>query len=115
MDEGVEVTYVDAKETQEDYYTTLRRGDSGEDVSILQQKLKSQGADISVDGKFGSATEQAVKDFQKTYGLTVDGVVGPKTWAALNSNETQVDWVKMSRSDFNTLCSIIQKYEKTVG
>lgn len=57
---------------------TLRRGNSGEYVKLLQQALG-----IDVDGKFGSATEAAVKDFQKANGLTADGICGPKTWAKL--------------------------------
>lgn len=39
--------------------------------------------DIVVDGAFGPKTEAAVKDFQQGAGLTVDGVVGSQTWAAL--------------------------------
>lgn len=79
MDEGVEVEYVDVTNVN----PTLRRGDAGDDVKRLQQELCDLGYGISVDGKFGSATEQAVKKFQKEHGLTVDGVVGAKTWAAL--------------------------------
>ncbi|MGD1698464.1 peptidoglycan-binding domain-containing protein [Dapis sp. BLCC M229] len=36
-----------------------------------------------VDGIFGVATEEAVKNFQKSSGLTVDGIVGPQTWERL--------------------------------
>ncbi|MGD1805243.1 peptidoglycan-binding domain-containing protein [Dapis sp. BLCC M126] len=36
-----------------------------------------------VDGIFGVATEEAVKKFQKFNDLTVDGIVGPQTWATL--------------------------------
>jgi peptidoglycan hydrolase-like protein with peptidoglycan-binding domain len=36
-----------------------------------------------VDGAFGPLTEAAVKEFQQGAGLTVDGIVGPLTWAAL--------------------------------
>lgn len=64
-------------------HPTLRKGDSGPDVVYLQTLLCSVGDPITVDGKFGSGTEKAVKDFQKQYGLTDDGVVGQKTWAEL--------------------------------
>ena len=56
----------------------LRIGSSGEPVRWLQQRLT-----IAVDGDFGSQTDGAVKSFQRAGGLTDDGVVGPKTWAAL--------------------------------
>ena len=48
--------------------------------------LEKLGYDLGicgVDGDFGQATEKAVKQFQKDHGLTADGVVGEKTWAAL--------------------------------
>ncbi|MHA6511733.1 peptidoglycan-binding protein [Tessaracoccus sp. Z1128] len=62
---------------------TLRQGDSGEDVRYLQQKLVDGGAWLSIDGRFGPATANAVRAFQSRNGLTADGVVGPQTWAAL--------------------------------
>jgi peptidoglycan hydrolase-like protein with peptidoglycan-binding domain len=58
---------------------TLRRGSKGAEVKIVQQKLGL----LPVDGSFGPATEAGVKNFQARNGLTPDGVVGPKTWAAL--------------------------------
>lgn len=48
------------------------------DVRVLQQKLR-----ISDDGEFGGDTQKAVMAFQAAHGLAADGVVGPKTWAAL--------------------------------
>ena len=63
---------------------TLRRGSKGELVKSVQEYLKDEsGADLKIDGIFGSETEKAVKDFQKSHGLTADGVVGPKTLAEL--------------------------------
>lgn len=63
---------------------TLRRGSQGDEVADLQTILNARyGADLEVDGNFGKATEAAVKAFQKSHGLTADGVVGPKTWKAL--------------------------------
>lgn len=58
----------------------LKKGDKGEDVKELQKWLNSYGFDCgSADGIFGHNTENAVKTFQKTAGIPVDGVVGPQT------------------------------------
>jgi peptidoglycan L-alanyl-D-glutamate endopeptidase CwlK len=58
--------------------TTLKLGSKGESVKTLQSFLK-----ITADGIFGPATEKSVKDWQKAYGLTPDGIVGKNTWAAM--------------------------------
>lgn len=122
-------------------HPTLRKGDSGPDVIYLQTLLCDVGENLTADGKFGSKTEQAVKDFQRLYRLTVDGVVGPKTWATLETatghdeappaedgppeNDAPIipapdpgGTVPMSLSDFNALKAadavirqIIKKYE----
>lgn len=57
---------------------TLRVGSRGRDVRVVQEVLN-----VAVDGIFGRQTEDAVKTFQSGQGLTADGVVGPRTWAAL--------------------------------
>ncbi len=54
----------------------VRKGDCGGIVRELQN--------IAADGRFGPATDAAVRDFQRTHGLTVDGQVGPNTWAAMS-------------------------------
>ena len=65
----------------------LRYGSRGDKVKELQQKLKRWGYYTgSIDGIFGSGTQAAVKNFQKKNGLTADGIVGPKTAAALGMN-----------------------------
>ena len=58
--------------------TTIKKGSRGDDVATLQRKLN-----LIADGIFGAITDEAVRDFQKSHGLAVDGIVGPKTWAAL--------------------------------
>lgn len=55
---------------------TLQKGDTGQQVRALQKLL----AGPAVDGVFGSETEAAVKAEQARLGVTVDGIVGPKTW-----------------------------------
>lgn len=72
---------------------TLRRGNTGEYVTLLQTKLLQKGYDLGkygIDGDFGSATLTAVKQFQRDHGLTVDGVVGKATWTALNEQSTNL-------------------------
>jgi peptidoglycan hydrolase-like protein with peptidoglycan-binding domain len=68
-------------------FVTVKQGDSEkyEAVSAAQSLLAASGIDVAVDGDFGPLTDMAVRDFQKQKGLTVDGVVGPQTWAALVS------------------------------
>ena len=61
----------------------LKKGSKGEDVKTLQRALKI----TPVDGDFGAKTEAAVKAFQKSKGLTADGVVGNKTWQALGISD----------------------------
>ncbi len=66
---------------------TLRNGDSGEDVKLLQQRLIDLGyLTAKADGKFGSGTQSAVKAFQKANGLTADGVAGSATYKKLFSD-----------------------------
>lgn len=61
-----------------------KRGSSGETVTQIQTRLKSWGYySGSIDGVYGSATEKAVKYFQKSNGLTADGQAGDETLAAL--------------------------------
>ena len=63
---------------------TLRRGSKGAIVEQLQRTLNYLlDEHLTVDGVFGAKTEAAVKALQTKLGLTADGVVGPKTWAEL--------------------------------
>lgn len=61
----------------------LRKGDKGDDVKLLQHRLNILGSQLTEDGIWGVQTDSAVRGYQYKAGLTVDGVVGPKTQAAL--------------------------------
>lgn len=63
---------------------TLRKGARGNITKLLQEKLNAFGYNCGkVDGIFGIATENAIKAFQKAYGLIADGIVGKNTWRKL--------------------------------
>ena len=75
-------------------HSTLRKGDGFgngatrhlmNEVIILQKALLKEGYDVVDDGLFGKDTEKVVKAFQSDRGITVDGIVGPATWRALDS------------------------------
>lgn len=61
----------------------LGRGSAGEAVRDLQQNLSALGYPLAADGIFGRETEKAVRAFQRDHGLGADGIVGPRTLAAL--------------------------------
>lgn len=76
-------------------FATLRRGDEGDAVKNLQERLRSLGYfDSKSTGFFGSATESAVKSFQSDNSLKADGIVGKNTFAVLYSDETESKKVK---------------------
>ena len=62
---------------------TARQGDCGAGVSFIQERLGLLGFPVAIDGRFGPGTETAVKNFQSSRGITVDGIVGPATWDKL--------------------------------
>jgi len=65
---------------------TIKLGDTGDDVKRLQRvfaRMKVLGSE-NVNGVFGAQTGQAVRDFQESNGLVVDGVVGPITWSHIH-------------------------------
>lgn len=66
---------------------TLRRGDTGSCVRVLQQALVAKGYSVGsygADGSFGQATDTAARRFQHDHaGLAIDGIVGQGTWGVL--------------------------------
>jgi peptidoglycan hydrolase-like protein with peptidoglycan-binding domain len=69
-----------------DAVASLALGEQGASVRSLQQRLRSLGYYLGeITGNFDAATQDAVMTFQLNRGLTPDGVVGPRTFAALGS------------------------------
>lgn len=70
--------------------TELQKGSQGNQVKTLQRVLSTYGYSLGsknpFDGKFGSKTDAAVREFQADNKLTVDGIVGAKTWNKLLGN-----------------------------
>lgn len=68
-------------------YPLLRRGVQNNYVCILQDALNTLGLQTGgLDGIFGAATEQAVRDFQRMSGLGTDGICGCATWRQLTTD-----------------------------
>lgn len=67
----------------------VQKGDAGETVRLVQFWLKIAGttyaflSDVTVDGRFGTATKTAVETFQRSFSLVADGIVGRATWEKL--------------------------------
>ena len=104
----------------------IKRGDQGQAVTELQDKLNKLGYGLGVDGDFGPATETAVRSFQLGNVLVVDGVVGPNTLSEIDSmvHRTQepaqsINWEKKYNelvAKYNDLTAeikaLINKYER---
>ena len=84
----------------------LRKGDRGQEVAKLQSALDSG---LAVDGIFGAKTESAVRSYQKSMGLSVDGLAGQATLGSLkipvmfgidvSSHNGTIDWKQVATSD----------------
>jgi peptidoglycan hydrolase-like protein with peptidoglycan-binding domain len=91
-----------AHATESDELPLLQHGDSGAAVQRLQDGLRQAVIfEGRIDGQFGRETEQAVRALQAERGLTVDGIVGEDTWAALLQNP-----IATSRTDHRGIAGL---------
>ena len=75
---------------------TLQVGSQNGDVWDLQYRLQILGYyKGDLDGRFGGKTYEAVRQFQRDYGLAVDGVAGPRTWQVLKKVSVNQDEMQM--------------------
>jgi len=97
------------KEAETQYWRLLKNKGvpylNGPDVLRVQAKLKELGYfKGSLGGNYGPITEAAVIEFQRAMKLAVDGIVGPKTWAALFGEKAKekpavvVKWTRMLKN-----------------
>ena len=85
-----------------------KRGSTGSVVTQIQTKLKAWGYySAEVDGVYGSKTEAAVKYFQQKNGLTVDGVAGSATLAAMGITDSSSTAAGSNSSDVALLARLI--------
>jgi peptidoglycan hydrolase-like protein with peptidoglycan-binding domain len=83
------VTWINIDEADQSH-PVLRTGSTGLPVRRLQSRMSAVDFDTGgVDGRFGAKTETAVKKLQQNFNLTVDGVVGPRTWDVVDALENE--------------------------
>ncbi|MGE2729801.1 peptidoglycan-binding protein [Mycolicibacterium vaccae] len=79
--QGIAVDGIVGPITWSRLFVTVRRNSRGEAVKGVQIRMNlRQAPPIVVDGDFGPRTEQAVREFQTSQAIAVDGIVGPTTW-----------------------------------
>lgn len=102
--------------------TPLRLGTAGEDVRTIQRQLNrialnypAIGPALDVDGIYGKETEQAVKNFQNIFNLTVDGITGKATWYKIKSVYNGVKGLSELVSEGLTLGEVERLFPRTLN
>jgi len=96
-------------------YQQITAGDQGEWVDYLRQVLDGQGYSIAQSGPFDDDLDSVVRQYQTDQGLSVDGVVGEKTWTALVPDETSTETEPSIAIDWDSLpwLSSLAQYDAT--
>lgn len=81
--------------------TQIQRGSVNGDVWDLQYRLQMLGYyNGKMDGIYGANTTKAVRQFQKAYGLQIDGITGPNTWGVLKK-------VSVNKAEMQMLAQLV--------
>ena len=101
------ITYIFLKNNEVEALS--KYGSRGDEVIQIQTKLKRWGYyNGNIDGIYGSQTQEAVRYFQRKNGLTVDGIAGPKTLAAMGITSSSSSSSSSSNtSNVNLLARLI--------
>lgn len=95
---------------------TLKVGSRGTSVTSLQKNLNTLGYNVGTpDGIFGNNTKNAVMKFQRTYGITADGIVGKTTQDAINMTVTRKNKGVLSRGQISNDVRTVQSNLKKIG
>ena len=73
----------EVKNTVQIELSSLRKGNKGEEVKTLQRLLNAFGASLEIDGSFGPLTDAALRSYQSSNKLEVDGICGLQSWTSL--------------------------------
>lgn len=86
---------------------TYKVGSSGSGVRELQELLNQNGANLTVDGIYGSNTANAVRQYQQSNGLTVDGIAGDETFGSLRGTSSATGTTQTAK----TTAQMLKEYE----
>lgn len=93
----------------------LKIGSTGPEVKALQEKLNKLGFNCGTpDGIFGTNTKKAVENFQKAYGLTVDGIAGPLTLTKIDEILKAANANQGNNAKIAQLEAELAKYKKAI-
>ncbi len=101
---------------------TLREGDTGRDIELIQRKLNRISTNFPgipkiypVDGFFGSSTTDAVRKFQEVFGLEIDGLVGRATWNQIQFIYNAVKKLYTVSSEGLRVTDVTTRYTETLS
>ena len=101
---------------------TLREGDTGSDIEILQRRLNRISVNYPgipkispLDGFFGNTTTEAVEKFQEVFSLPVDGLVGKATWNKIESIYNAVKNLYTINSEGLKITDVTTRYGSELG
>ena len=105
---GYAVYNIVENHNRDSVYALSKYGSTGNEVKSIQKKLRELGFySGSVDGIYGSQTQSAVKKFQKSVGITADGIAGKNTLLYLGLGGSSSNSTTNSNADVELLGKVI--------